>query len=217
MAWLAGPGEQVTLLVAGLGVDLGAAKIAPPGAVLRVGRLRWPLDDWPGEGAAVVARVSGDEAAAVAAAAGALRERLATLAGVAGPAVEPTDRDRLVYDFDRAKSARLGLTAAAVAEAIELATTGVRIGSAVVVIPGPRDADALRGHALVNGQGQRVPLGTVVAVRQEHGPAAVYREDGRPCRVVACGVRGQDVTVVRAAVRAAARQLATPGVTILVE
>jgi multidrug efflux pump subunit AcrB len=217
VAWIAGPGEQVTLLVAGLGVDLSAAKVAPPSAVLRIGRLRWPLDDWPGDGAAVVARVSGDDAAAVAAAATALRDRLATLAGVTDPAVEPADRDRIAYDIDRPKAARLGLTATAVSEAIELATTGVRIGSAVVVIPGLRDAEVLRAQTLVNGQGQRVPLGTVVATRREHGPAALYREDGRPCRIVACGVRGRDVAEVRMAAREAARQLVMPGVTILVE
>jgi multidrug efflux pump subunit AcrB len=216
VAWVAGPGDHVTLLVAGFGVDLGAAKLAPPGVAVRVGRMRWPLDDWPGEGAAIVARVSGETWDAVGAAADRLRERMAMVPGVTDPAAEPGERVRATYQIDRAKAAKLGVTLTAVNETIELATSGVRVGSVVVRLP-PPPADDLRALRIPNGEGQLVPLGTVVEARQEHGPAAVYREDGRPCRVVACGVGGRDAAAVRADVRGIARQLATAGITIVAE
>jgi Cu/Ag efflux pump CusA len=179
--------------------------------------MRWPLDDWPGEGATIVGRVSGADTVAVMAATRELRERLAGVAGVADLIVEPGERPRMRYDVDRNKLGHMGLTAAAVNEVIELATTGVRVGSVTVETPRRRRVDDLLAVRIPNAQGQQVPLGAVVAAREELGPTAIYRQDGRPGRVVSCNVRGRDVADVRADVRAAVRQLAKPGVTIVID
>jgi multidrug efflux pump subunit AcrB len=216
VAWFSLEGEEaITLLVSSRDVDV--AKLAPPDVKLRIGRMRWPLDDWPGEGATIVARVSGADTVAVMAATRELQEGLASVVGVADLMVEPGERPRMRYDVDRNKLGHFGLTAAAVNEVIELATTGVRVGSVTVETPRRRKVDDLLAARIPNAQGQQVLLGAVVAAREDLGPATIYREDGRPCRFVSCNVRGRDVADVRADVRTAARQLAKPGVTIAVE
>jgi multidrug efflux pump subunit AcrB len=220
VAWLSGPGDAAgTLLIAGVGVKLSAEALGSAVVAARVGRTRWPLDDWPGDGATIVARVSGEDAVAVMAAARELREQVGKANGVAAVTAEPHDRPRVRYDIDRAKVATLGMTVDAVNEAIEFATTGLRVGPVIVAAPPAafRGGDDLRTLRLANKDGARVPLGTIVAVRDKLSPAAVYCEDGRPCRVVACDVRGREVAAVRADVRAAARQMATAGVTIVIE
>ncbi|HEY1378537.1 MAG TPA: efflux RND transporter permease subunit [Gemmataceae bacterium] len=217
VAWVAWPGDgPVTLFVSGLAADLGKAELSQAGPAVRVGRLRWPADDWPGEAAGVVVRVTGDKLGDVGIVAKELADQLSWVQGITDRTVEPGERPDVMFDIDRPKAAAFGVPVAAITETLELARGGVRVGSVVVGLPEQfrRGGEEVRNFRLPNGQGQLVPLGGIVAVREALGPAAVYREGGRPCRVVASNVRGRDAAAVKADVRKLARQLARPGVTV---
>jgi len=91
-------------------------------------------------------------------------------------------------------------------------------GVTLTVGAGAKDSQPdLRALHVRDGQGGLVSLEVFVQLRRVVGPAAVYREGGRRCLVVACNVQGRDTRVLGNAVRGLAKELSRPGVSIAVD
>lgn len=206
---------------------LRAALREIPGVAVRVGRPRWPLTLWPGEGQDIAVRVSGEDSEIVRRVAHELRERLAAVAGVvdldAGGMPEP----QMIVDINREKLARLGISVRNVLDVIramgpgELVSEPVGEGTRYLITLGDggvrrRPEDHLKPLLLRTAQGEMVALKDMVEFRTVQG-GPTYRENGWPCVVVSANVEGRDITAVRDEARAIVKELSRDGVSVEVE
>jgi cobalt-zinc-cadmium resistance protein CzcA len=136
------------------------------------------------------------------------REILTTLKGVRGiedlGMVQTLGQPNLTITPDRAACARYGLNVGDVESVIQAAVGGQavtqvfegekRFDLVVRWMPAYRDTVPRIQEILIGtADGGQVPLGQIAAIREEEGPAAVYREDNQRFAPVKFSVRGRDL------------------------
>lgn len=235
VAWFAPvAGDEIQLLPLSItsakGNDTSSALRAAlgkiPGVAVRVGRPRWPLTPWPGEGQDLAVRVSGADSVAVWRGADGLRQRLAAVAGVVDCDAGTRSKPKLDLVIDRGKLKGLGISLQNLRDSIEAAGPGTAVtdlkGDGPRILIRFRDGDALRSAddlkslRLRTAQGQFVPLSDVAELRMAEARLN-YRENMLPCVVVSANVAGRDIIAVRDEVRAIAKELSRDGVSVEVE
>lgn len=196
-----------------------------PGVAARFERVcaRWPQSPWPGEGMQFVARILGDDLDQLRATAAALRDRMGRIEGVvdlAGDLVEIVPR--IEVEFDRDKAAKMGVNTDDARDAFQLATDGLdlpgggELSGIRVMMPtvGGRQQPDFNGLFVRNSNQQRVPLRTVVHVREVAAAVALYREAGHRCIVVSCNSEKRAPANVLADLRTIAKELSPKGIII---
>lgn len=219
----AGGAEEVR---ADLRSRLGALR----GVTVRVGGLRSPDAPWPGEGMQVVARVSAEDFGDAAPVAGQLARRLGRVKGVVDLDRGPGERPRLSVAVDREKCRAFGVKLKDVLQTFQIYLGAYEVAPPLrfggkespalrvrVAEPPQTSVDDLKRLMVRNEQGRMVPLAALASFSLGSGPASVYREGGRYCRVVSCNIQGRDTAAVRGEARKAAKGLAGKGVRIEVE
>ena len=168
-------------------------------------------------------KVFGDDPASIAAAAVAIEQALAAVAGTRSAVAERlSDGFYLDLRVDRDAAARLGLRVRDVSEVVEAAIGGVTVSETVegrarypIQVRYARDfredVDAL-GHVLVaTPSGGAVPLGQVAEIDFVMGPSFVRSEAGRLVGYVAVNVAGRPIVdYVEEAKRAVAERVSLP-------
>jgi multidrug efflux pump subunit AcrB len=192
-----------------------------PGVAVRVGRAHWPLDLWPGEGEDVAVRVSGEDAGRIRGVADQVRERLAAVAGVVDCSVPSAPDQQLIFDIDRVKLARLGISVEKVVDTIAMVPDNpviepvgeTRYSITILKREFLTTEDMLKQLKIRNAQGEMVALADVVKFRTEPS-GATYRENGRPCVVVSANVERRTKAAVLRDVEGIAKEFSRDGVSV---
>jgi multidrug efflux pump subunit AcrB len=164
------------------------------GAAVRVNDLASPGRATPGGYpiAFAVADVSGSGYEALVKRAERIRQRLSenSLMSDVGTSPSVAAAPQIQIDIDRQKATAMGVAISDIQRELQIALGGVAVGSAglagrawqVTVRGGEfrRDAESLKHLMVTNAKGERIPLGTLVAIRLATGPAAVERLDMYP-------------------------------------
>ena len=150
-------------------------------------------------------KIFGDDINVLAQLADRIRDEMAQVRGIQDLAViQETGQPALVISADRRASARYGLTAANVNDAVQAAVGGQ---SATQILLGDRHFDfvvryapayratpeAIRSILLPTASGGRVPLGEVARVELQQGAFMIYRENGSRYIPIRFSVRGRDL------------------------
>jgi heavy metal efflux system protein len=150
-------------------------------------------------------KIFGDDINVLAQLADRIRGDMAQVRGIQDLAViQETGQPALVISTDRSASARYGLAAANVNDAIQAAVGGQ---SATQIFLGDRHFDfvvryaavyratpeAIRTILLPTASGARVPLGQVARVELQQGAFMIYRENGSRYIPIRFSVRGRDL------------------------
>ena len=162
--------------------------------------------------AQIALKIYGDDLDTLRALAAQLRERLATIPGVADLQIEKAVLiPQLKLRVDYEKAAAHGVTPAAVLKALETLVGGEKLAQ---VIEGNRRfdlvlrlPDAARGaHALeqllIETPGGRVPLSRVAEIEDGDGPNQISRDNTRRRIAISANSDGADLTTIVARIRA---------------
>lgn len=152
-----------------------------------------------------------------------IRNVMASVPGISDLGVLPeTGQPELLVSINRTASARYGLMAQDVDDAVQAAIGGI---AATQILQGDRRFDfviryqkqfrdspgAIRNILLVTPSGARVPLGAVAHVSLHEGAFMIYREGGRRYIPIKFSVRGRDLSsTVQEAQRHIAAQIHLP-------
>ncbi len=201
-----------------IAADIRRALGALPGVIARIAPATEPaLADAPAARAPVVLKVFGPKLDRLQAIAEAARARLGDVRGVVDLEVDPPGAvPRLDIHIDRERAARLGITASDIGEVVQAAWLGSIVGT--VVEQGQRrdvwvkcdersraTPEIIGKTLLATAGGKRVPLSSLVEIKQTTGPRVIYGENGKRRMLVAFGVEGGKPSQV---IAAAKRELA---------
>jgi Cu/Ag efflux pump CusA len=232
------PGASPTT-AARMRVRLLAAKPAPPGNAATPRRateiaadIRNVLRELPGVTASVATgsqprdqlavKVLGPELEQLQTIAEAARTRLSEVGGLMDLRIDPPGAvPQMNVEIDRERAARLGITVSDVAEVAQAACLG-RVAGAVVEHGQRRDVlvrydersraspEVIGKTLLAAAGGERVPLSSLVEIKETTGPRVIYRENGQRRVTVAIGIEGRKPSDAVAAARQALADLELP-------
>jgi Cu/Ag efflux pump CusA len=181
-----------------------------PGVVIAVGQpISHRLDHLSsGVRAALAVKVYGPDLDALRARAKEVREVMASVPGIVDLQVEPQiEVPQVQVDINRDAAARYGLTPGELAETLETALAGHRVGQVLqeqrtydLVVwfdeSSRNNLEAIRQALVSTPTGARIPLGQLAAVRQSTGPNTINRENVSRRIVVQANVQGRDLNSV---------------------
>jgi CzcA family heavy metal efflux pump len=188
-----------------------------PGVVVNVGQpISHRLDHLlSGVRAQVAIKIFGENLAELRSSAGRVRDAMRSVPGVTDLQVEQQVLiPQIAIRVDRARAARLGVNAGALARTLETALLG---STATQVLEGQRtidvivrypyestvSIDAVRQSLVDLPSGAKVPVGELADVTEALGPNAINRENAQRRIVVSCNVAGRDLGAVVTDVRRA--------------
>jgi multidrug efflux pump subunit AcrB len=178
---------------------------------------------WPGEGSQLVVRISGDPFHEIRQTAQQLHLRMSEIEGVVDLQQSLIEMPKTDFQIDRTKCNNMGLKPADVTRMFQIYQEGIeieglKVGGRPTLFEFPKSEGnlfvGLRELSVVNNQGNRIPVGTVAAVRTLSAPRSLYREDGNDCIVVSCNVLGRTPAEVRKEVRKIVQELTPKGVRV---
>jgi CzcA family heavy metal efflux pump len=188
-----------------------------PGVVLTIGQpISHRIDHMlSGTRASIAVKIFGDDLAELRRVAEEVRGAIAGVSGAVDVSIEQqVDVPQLAITFDRDRTARSGLRAGALAEAVETAYAGHTVTQVleeqrtydVVVRYADRhraDKDAIAATLIDTPLGPKVPLGMLATIRDDSGPNTITRENVQRKMVVQANVSGRDLGGVIDDIRAA--------------